>query len=207
MRVLAHVHTFNDADIIDRTVEAVLKQTRPVDGLLIVDNASRDATLEQASIKNAIVVRHSQNLGTSGTVVTGMKYAIEHGYDWIWVFDADSLVAPDALEKLLALYRDLPQAVQQETAFLGCMARNLVGNQPWYGSIFTERGIEIVNPPREPRYFNCHAYIWSGCLYRLAAVKKIGLPNADYVLDCGEDEYGYRIMKAEIGRASCRERV
>ena len=37
MRVLAHIHTFNDADIIDRTIESVLKQTRPVDGILVVD--------------------------------------------------------------------------------------------------------------------------------------------------------------------------
>ena len=35
MRVLAHIHTFNDADIIDRTIEAVLRQTRPVDGILV----------------------------------------------------------------------------------------------------------------------------------------------------------------------------
>jgi hypothetical protein len=30
----------------------------------------------------------------------------------------------------------------------------------------------------------------------LAAVRKIGLPNPDYVLDWGETEYGYRVMKA-----------
>jgi rhamnosyltransferase len=196
MRVLAHIHTFNDADIIDRTIDALLKQTRPIDGLLIVDNASRDDTLDQPLVKNAIVVRHPQNLGTSGTVVTGMTYALDHGYDWIWIFDADSIVEPDALEKLIDLYNSLPPQEQEQTAFLGCMARNLVGGQPWYGSVFTQRGIEIVSPPQQPRHFNCHAYIWSGCLYRLSAVRKIGLPNANYVLDCGEDEYGYRIMKA-----------
>jgi glycosyltransferase involved in cell wall biosynthesis len=44
MRVLAHIHTFNDVDVIDRTIDAVRRQTRPVDGILIVDNASRDGT-------------------------------------------------------------------------------------------------------------------------------------------------------------------
>src|SRR5229473_6627927 len=34
VRVLAHIHTFNDADIIDRTIETLLRQTRPVDGIL-----------------------------------------------------------------------------------------------------------------------------------------------------------------------------
>ena len=100
MRVLAHIHTYNDADIIDRTVECLLQQTRPVDGILVVDNASTDETLARSSIKYARVVRHSENQGTSGTVYTGMQFALENSYDWIWVFDADSNPEPDALEKL-----------------------------------------------------------------------------------------------------------
>src|SRR5215213_9556685 len=51
MRVLAHVHTFNDADIIDATIDALQKQNRPLDAILVVDNASSDATLQQPSLK------------------------------------------------------------------------------------------------------------------------------------------------------------
>src|SRR5712691_6870878 len=100
MRVLAHIHTFNDADIIDRTIESVLKQTRPVGGL-VVDNASTDGTLDRTSLGNATVVGHQENLGTSGAIVTGMRFALERDYDWIWIFDVDSIPEPDALEKLL----------------------------------------------------------------------------------------------------------
>ena len=53
MRVLAHIHTFNDADIIDGTIEAVRQQTRPVDGILVVDNASTDGTLARPSLRHA----------------------------------------------------------------------------------------------------------------------------------------------------------
>ena len=102
MRVLAHIHTFNDADIIDRTIAAVLLQTRPVNAILVVDNASTDGTLERPSLKHATVVRHPENLGTSGAVASGFRFALERDYDWIWILDADSLVRPDALEKLLA---------------------------------------------------------------------------------------------------------
>ncbi len=106
MRVLAHIHTFNDADVIDQTIEALLRQTRPIDGILIVDNASIDGTLEQPSVKHATVLCH------------------------------------------------------------------------------------------RARYYPCHFNFWSGCLYRLSAVSRIGLPNRDYMLDWGETEYGYRLMKA-----------
>jgi rhamnosyltransferase len=195
MRVLAHIHTFNDADIIDRTIESVLKQTHPVDGILVVDNASSDDTLDQPSLKNAIVVRHEQNLGTSGAIVTGMRFAIEHGYDWIWVFDADSIPEPDALEKLLDLYAGWPQSLQHEIGFLACLPRNVDDRVFFHGTVFTPHGFFRSKPLPGERYYPCQFTLWSGTLYRLAAVRQVGVPNPDYVLDWGETEYGYRMMK------------
>jgi rhamnosyltransferase len=196
MRVLAHIHTLNDCDIIDRTIEALLRQTRPVDGILVVDNGSTDGTLEQPSLKQATILRHPANRGTSGAVYSGIRYALEQDYDWIWVFDADSVPEPDALERLLDLYTGWPQIQQDETAFLACLYSDVQDGVPQHGGIFTEYGIDQVEPPPGARYYPCHFVIWSGCLYRLAAVRLIGLPNPDYVLDWGEGEYGYRVMQA-----------
>lgn len=201
MRVLAHIHTFNDADIIDRTIGAVLRQTRRADAILIVDNASSDCTLDRPSLKNATVLRHQQNLGTSGAVATGLRFAVEHDYDWVWVFDADSLPAPDALERLLDLYTGWPEDRQQETGFVACLPRNQRDGKPYHGGVFTPEGIALVEPAPEQRQYPCHITIWSGCLYRLAAVRRIGLPNADYVLDWGEFEYGWRLM--QLGYKGC----
>jgi rhamnosyltransferase len=196
MRVLAHVHTFNDADIIDRTIEAVLRQTRPVDGILVVDNASTDDTLERTCLKNATTLRHPENQGTSGAVHSGFRYALEQAYDWVWVFDADSMPAPDALERLLDLYEGLPSSVQDEIGFLACLPQNVQGGLPLHGGVFTRQGLGPARPASGERHYACHFTIWSGCLYRLAAVRQIGLPNPDYVLDWGEYEYAYRVMKA-----------
>ncbi len=196
MRILAHIHTLNDADIIDRTVEAMLRQTRPVDGVLIVDNASTDDTLERPSVKHATVLRHPENRGTSGTVYSGLRFALEQDYDWIWVFDADSLPEPDALEKLLDLYASWPRSLQDETAFIACVHYNVQDGMEQHGGVFTRHGFGRVKPEPEERYYPCHVVIWSGCLYRVAAIREIGLPNPDYMLDWGEGEYGYRVMKA-----------
>jgi len=196
VRVLAHIHTFNDADIIDRTIEAVLRQTRRVTDILVVDNASTDDTLEQPFLKYATVLRHPENLGTSGAVHSGFRFALERDYDWIWVFDADSTPEPDALEKLLDLYAGWPQDLQDETAFIACLHSNVQDGVPQHGGLLTRDGIVSAAPGPEERYYPCHFVIWSGCLYRLAAIRQIGLPNSDYVLDWGEHEYGYRVMKA-----------
>lgn len=196
MRVLAHIHTFNDADVIDRTIDAVRRQTRPVDGILLVDNASSDRTLDQPSVKHATVLRNADNQGTSGAIYSGFRYAVEHDYDWIWLFDADSVPEPDALEKLLDLYRDWPRGRQDETAFLACQYYNVEDGIVRPGCSFNRHGVGSSEPVPEARYYPCHFTIWSGSLYRLATVRRIGLPNPDYVLDWGEAEYGYRVMKA-----------
>src|SRR4051812_34766502 len=173
MRILAHIHTFNDADIVGPTIGALLAQTRPVDGIVVVDNDSADATLSHPSLAHATLLRHSKNLGTSGAIVTGMNFALEQGYDWIWVLDADSIVCPDALEKLLGLYAGWPQAQQEETAFVACLPRNQRDDQPYHGGILTPHGIVLVNPADAHGYYPCHVSIWSGCLFRLAAVRRI----------------------------------
>ncbi|MBV8103807.1 MAG: glycosyltransferase, partial [Hyphomicrobiales bacterium] len=98
MRVLAYIHTFNDADVIEQTISALLRQTRAVDEILVVDNASTDGTVDQPCLQHATVVRNHENTGTSGGVATGLRYALERGYDWTGIFDPDGLPAPDALE-------------------------------------------------------------------------------------------------------------
>lgn len=196
MRVLAHIHTFNDADIIDRTIAAVQRQTRPVDEVLVVDNGSSDDTLDQPALRHATVLRHRENLGTSGSVRTGFGYALERGFDWIWIFDADSLPEPDALEKLLSLYAGWPQDRREETGCLACLPINQVDGLPLHASVLTRLGRVVVEPAPGQRYYPFHVTIWSGCLYRLAAVRNVGLPNPDYVLDFGENEYGHRLTTA-----------
>ena len=205
--MLAHIHTFNDADVIDGIIDAVLRQTHPVDGIIVVDNASTDGTLERPSLKHATVLRHSENQGTSGAIATGMRVALEQDYDWIWVFDADSIPELDALRKLLDRYANFPQNLQNEVCFLSCLHINMDDGLPQHGGVFTRYGFSTSKPSPDERFYPCHFNVWSGCLFRLAAVRQIGIPNADYVLDWGEGEYGYRIMQAGYKNFVCADAI
>jgi len=196
MRVSVHIHTFNDDDIIDRMLDAVLHQTRPPDAVLIVDNASKDGTLNRRFPAQVTVIRNSANLGTSGAIRIGFLHALEQGFDYMWILDSDSVPEPEALERMLELYGSWPQDLQNETAFIACLPRDEPDGSPRHGRMFTRHGRFLLNPPPTPRYYQCHITIWSGCLYRLAAVRQIGLPNPDYFMDRGELEYAYRVMKA-----------
>jgi rhamnosyltransferase len=192
MRVLAHVHTLNDAAVIGQALDALRRQTRPLDAIIIVDNASTDTTLQRAFPENATVVRNSTNLGTSGAIRIGLAHALEHGFDWAWLFDADSVPEPDALENLLTFFERLPPAEQEQICFLACRLETATGKVRDQPMIFTKSGIEYVRLDAPEGCSRCDCFIWTGSLFRMPAVVKIGLPSADYVLDIAELEYGYR---------------
>jgi len=196
VRILGHIHTFNDEDVIERSVQALLEQTHPLDEVLVVDNASQDGTLDRRFPPPVTVIRHSENRGTSGAVITGFEYALGKGYDWIWIFDADTAPEKDALEKLLGLYHSFPLPLQAQTWLLGGVHVEPSLEIPPYGAIFTRRGQIAVRPDPHHAARELHATIWSGSLYRLPLVRRLGLPTANYVLDWGEYEYGYRGMRA-----------
>ena len=196
MRVLAHIHTLNEADVIEQAVAALEWQTRRPDALVIVDNGSTDGTLDRAFPEWVTIIRNRENVGVSGSIRTGITYALEHGFDWIWILDADSVADPKALAALLDEYASWPSSRQEETAFIACLPLDQPDDYPLHGLLFARYGRVVTTPPPDQRCYQCHLTIWSGTLYHLAAIRRIGLPNPDYFLDRGELEYGYRVMEA-----------
>jgi GT2 family glycosyltransferase len=166
----------NDAAVIDQLLDALQRQTRRPDLILIVDNASTDGTLDRAFPENVTIVRNPLNLGTSGAV---------H-------IDADSVPEPDVLENLLAFFERLPEAGQEQVCFLGCWPLTSSGEVKVGPITFDGSHLKYLSRSGLGSSTQCDCTLWSGSLYRMAAVARIGLPSADYVLDVGEVEYGYR---------------
>jgi GT2 family glycosyltransferase len=192
MKVLGYIHSYNDEEVIDSSVRALLEQSYHLDEVLLVDNASTDGTLRRAFPQRVTVIRHPENWGTSGAVSTGLRYALANNYDWIWLLDADSAPRRNALEQLFDRYRSFAPDLQQQTWLLASLPVNAFANVPRHASIFTEGGYREVQPLADQPFYECDATIWSGSLYNLSAVQRVGLPSEDYVLDVGENEYAYR---------------
>jgi GT2 family glycosyltransferase len=196
MRVLAHMHTMNDEAVVEQLLEALLHQTRPPDAIVVVDNASTDRTLDRTFPENLTVIRNPENLGTSGAIRFGFAHALQHGFDWTWVFDADSVPELDALEKLIAFFERLSPAEQEQVCFLACCLTNAEGEVRHRPMTFVAgSNIEYPSVDLDAACTQCDCFIWTGSLFRMPAVAKIGLPSADYVLDVAEVEYGYRAQQ------------
>lgn len=194
MKVLGHIHTYNDESVIDATMAALCAQTFPIPEILLVDNASTDRTLDRPFPDTVTIIRHRENLGTSGSVRAGLKYAIDRGYDWIYILDADSAPKEDAVETLIRLYESFSADLQEKIWWLGSLPREAQGGTIHHGCVFTPTGIEMLQPGPQEEYYECNTNMWTGSLYKIEAVKKVGLPDPNYVLDWGDVIYGYEGM-------------
>ncbi|MGH2915020.1 MAG: glycosyltransferase [Solirubrobacteraceae bacterium] len=102
-RVCAVVVTRERRELLRRCLQALRAQTRPVDGILVVDNASRDGTGEMvdSEFPDAALIRLAANLGGAGGFSRGLARAHADGYDWLWLMDDDTIARHDALACLL----------------------------------------------------------------------------------------------------------
>lgn len=100
-RVSVVVACFNCERYIDRAIESVLAQTLTDLEIVVVDDASSDASCERVlahADKRVRLLRNAVNAGPSQTRNTG--FAATRG-DWIAILDGDDWMAPDRLERLI----------------------------------------------------------------------------------------------------------
>jgi glycosyltransferase involved in cell wall biosynthesis len=76
-----------------------------VDRIYVVDDASRDATLERARAAGdprVAVISHERNRGVGAAIVTGYRRALDEGDDVVAVMAADNQMDPSDLPTLVA---------------------------------------------------------------------------------------------------------
>ena len=78
VKVLAYVHTYNSADVIDATVAALCRQTWPVAEVLLVDNASSDGAADMVAreFPSVKLVRNVVNVAALPPFVLGHPFQI-----------------------------------------------------------------------------------------------------------------------------------
>ncbi len=93
------IPAYNEVENISRTIRSVKEQTHRVDRILVVDDCSTDRTGDLAGRLGADVIRMRAQSGKKGRA---QNYALQFvDTDIIVTVDADTVLDPDAVEKLL----------------------------------------------------------------------------------------------------------
>jgi dTDP-4-dehydrorhamnose reductase len=102
--IFAVVLTYNRKDLLRRSLDCILAQSRRCDRVIVIDNCSADGTAEMLRRDWADQVEvHtlSRNVGASGGFNAAIRIAHQAGADFTWVMDDDVLPEKDALSKLI----------------------------------------------------------------------------------------------------------
>jgi dolichol-phosphate mannosyltransferase len=105
-RILVSLATYNERDNLGPLIHEI-HQALPAADVLVVDDASPDGTgrlADELAARDARVrvLHRAGKLGLGTAVVAAMRYAMEHGYDWIINMDADFSHHPRHLPALVA---------------------------------------------------------------------------------------------------------
>ncbi|NDV01354.1 glycosyltransferase family 2 protein [Pseudoroseicyclus tamaricis] len=107
LRVSLILPTYNRADLIGETLDAILAQTRPIDEILVMVDGSTDGTEDVlARYGDRISVHVHENMGKAATMNRGLGLATG---DLIWICDDDDLLVPTACERLAGVLEAEPQ--------------------------------------------------------------------------------------------------
>lgn len=99
-RIIAVIPAHNEEASLPTTLRE-LASVRPDVDVVIIDDGSTDHTAAVARSMGYPTVSLPVNLGIGGAVQTGIRYALGHGYDAAFQYDADGQHRPDQIAVLV----------------------------------------------------------------------------------------------------------
>lgn len=101
------IPTYNEKENIENIIRAVLSLSEHAFHILVIDDGSPDGTadivkgLMADEFKHEVhLVQRTGKLGLGTAYIAGFKWALEHGYEYIFEMDADFSHAPKDLPRL-----------------------------------------------------------------------------------------------------------
>lgn len=103
-KVLTIVVTYNGMKWLDKCLSSIRESSLHSD-LFIVDNGSTDGSIDfiKKNVPDAVFIESKENLGFGAANNLGLRYAVENGYDFVYLLNQDAWIEPDLLEKMTAV--------------------------------------------------------------------------------------------------------
>ena len=194
MKIATVIVTYNRLELLKECIGSIRKQTYNVNEIIVINNSSSDGTLEWLTEQNDLTTITQENLGGAGGFYTGIKYAYENGYEWIWCMDDDVVCNWNALERLIECGTNksfakigfiYPRVVWKDNSIHKMNEPGYFHNRNYWNPIAIEKlkcGITNIDTAS-----------FTGVLFSWGAIKEAGLPDIRLFIYFDDLEYTSRM--------------
>ncbi len=212
--VCALVVTYNRKEYLLKLIaEGLMKQTYPIEKIIIFDNNSTDGTeqeLKSAGIidcyidvnsndfkdtrQKILYYRNSENEGGSGGFHKGIRMASETGCDLIWTMDDDVLPDLSCLEKLVANMSEHTRICvpcRTDDRYTDNAIVNVNMSNPFLYNIKLRKK-RVPSNNIDGNSIRVKDMPFEGPLIDKSLVDEIGLPKKELFILFDDSEYAYR---------------
>ncbi|MHA1380648.1 MAG: glycosyltransferase family 2 protein [Candidatus Helarchaeota archaeon] len=220
--ICALVVTYNRKNLLIECLNSLLKQSYPLDAILIVDNASTDGTPEflmangfideiprisdgpielkkilkkNNSLIEIFYIRMQKNTGGAGGFYEAIKRGYMKGYNWLWVMDDDAEPYENTLENLI----NSPSAFLTTTVALAPVEIGTNGqvqkiHRGWFNEKLYKTCV-LKNEDYKKKECRIGFSSFVGLLIKSNIISKVGLPNNKFFIWYDDVEYCIRLLK------------
>ena len=221
-RIVAVVVTHRRLEQLRASLDVVCSQRRPIDHLVVVDNADEQAVRElvESQPVEATYIGSQHNLGGAGGFALGMLHALASGADLVWCADDDG--RPEGPEVLPTLLDCMDRHGLAEVSPVVCdlddpdrlafpLRRGQVWRR-WRSELFADAGAGEAgageaggagaDEPAEDLLPGI-ASLFNGALFTADCLDRVGVPDLRLFIRGDEVEMHRRLVRSGLPFGTC----
>lgn len=177
--------------------------------VIVVDNGSSDDSVAviRKIYPQVILIENKKNLGYSGGNNIGMRYAIKHAAQYMWLLNNDTVVEVDAVSKLVDAAECHPKVGQISPVIYYYHSPDKI---QFCGS-YVDWDKQSIVIPRDKHLdidknfrSGANVCLWGTALFiRKNVVEEIGYLNEDFFAYWEDTEYSLRVLNAGYRNLLC----
>ncbi len=206
--VVAVVVTHRRADLLAKSLDVLSSQSRPLDQLIVVDNAAEERVRELVAGQPVptTYLPSRRNLGGAGGFALGILHALALGADWVWLADDDG--HPQDGEVLATLLACADKHRLAEVSPMVCNADepDKLAFPLRRGLVWRRRVSELRSEPGQDLLPGI-ASLFNGALFRASTLESIGVPDLRLFVRGDEVEMHRRLVRSGLPFGTCLDTI
>ncbi|MFE0748550.1 glycosyltransferase [Gordonia sp. NPDC058843] len=206
-KIIAVVVTHRRVELLAESLAVVAGQDRPVDHLIVVDNADEPAVAELVAAQPVPTTYFGsqRNLGGAGGFALGMLHALALGADWVWCADDDG--RPDGPTVLSTL---LDCAARHQLDEVSPVVANLDDPDTLAfplrrGLVWRRKRSELFadGETQDDDLLPGIASLFNGALFSAHCLEQVGVPDLRLFFRGDEVEVHRRLVRSGVRFGTC----